>query len=116
MAEESQDEEASLRDYWKKRGVTKKEGKKKREKKKKKKERKGKEEANGTDQDSESTLDGAQLDPTKLTTLTSRHENPFGNLPQDINSNRTSIDLEGIPSSSQQNNSSIHLWHFKTMR
>jgi FtsZ-binding cell division protein ZapB len=91
-----------LRDYWKKRGVTKKEGKKKREKKKKKKERKGKEEANGTDQDSESTLDGAQLDPTKLTTLTSRHENPFGNLPQDINSNRTSIDLEGIPSSSQQ--------------
>ena len=38
MAEESQDEEASLRDYWKKRGVSKKEGKKKREKKKKKNE------------------------------------------------------------------------------
>ena len=107
MAEESQDEESSLRDYWKKKGVTKKEGKKKREKKKKKKERKGKEEADGTDQDSESTPDGAQLDPTKLTILTSRHENPFGNLPQDSNSNRTSINLEGIPSSSQQSNSSV---------
>ena len=107
MAEESQDEESSLRDYWKKRGVTKKEGKKKREKKKKKKERKGKEEADGTGHDSESTPDGAQLDPTKLTILTSRHENPFGNLPQDSNSNRTSINLEGVPSLTQQSNSSV---------
>ena len=64
MAEESQDEESSLRDYWKKRGVTKKEGKKKREKKKKKKERKGKEEADGTDQDSESTLVLAEKGPS----------------------------------------------------
>jgi hypothetical protein len=34
MAEESQDEDISLRDYWKKRGESKKEGKKKRERKK----------------------------------------------------------------------------------
>jgi hypothetical protein len=107
MAEESQDEDSSLRDYWKKRAGSKKEGKKKRERKKKKKEGKGKEEADGTDQDSESTLDGAHLDPTKLTTLTSRNENPIGNLPQDSNSNRTSLDLEEIPSSSQQSNSSL---------
>ncbi len=79
----------------------------KKKKKKKKKEHKGKEEADGTDQDSESTLDGAQLDSTKLITLTSRNENPLGNLPQDSNSNRISLDLEEIPSSSQQSNSSL---------
>ncbi len=104
MEEDCSDEDSSLRDYWKKSAESR---KKKREKKKKKKERKGKEEADGTDQDSESTLDGTQLDPTKLATLTSRNENPLGNLPQDSNSHRTSLDLEETPSSSQQNNSSL---------
>ncbi len=113
MAEESQDEESSLRDYWKKRGVTKKEGKKKRERKKKKNERKGKEEADGTDQDSESTLDGAQLDPTKLTTLTSRHENPLETyLRIEIQTALHLIWRESPP----HLNKAIHLWHFKTMR
>ena len=79
MEEDCSDEDSSLRDYWKKSA----ESRKKKREKKKKKERKGKEEADGTDQESEGTLDGAQLDPTKLTTLTSRNENPLGNLPQD---------------------------------
>jgi hypothetical protein len=107
MEEDCSDEDSSLKDYWKKNAESKKKSKKKREKKKKKKERKGKEEADGTDQESESTLDGTLLDPTKLTTLTSRNENPLGNLPQDSNSNRTSLNLEEAPSSSQQNNSSL---------
>jgi hypothetical protein len=107
MEEDCSDEDSSLRDYWKKNAESK---KKKREKKKKKerkgkKEREGKEEADGTDQESEGTFDGAQLDSTKLTTLTSRNENPLGNLPQDSNSNRTSLDLKETPSSAQQNNS-----------
>jgi hypothetical protein len=107
MEEDCSDDDSSLRDYWKKNAESKMKSKKKREKKKKKKERKSKEEADGTDQESEGTLDGALLDPTKLTTLTSRNENPLGNLPQDSNSNRTSLDLEETPSSSQQNNSSL---------
>ncbi len=99
MAEESQDEDSSLRDYWKKRAESKKEGKKKREKKKK--EGKGKEVFDGTDQESDGTLEGALLDPTRLIALTSRNEKPFENVPQDSNSNRTSLDLEETPSSSQ---------------
>jgi hypothetical protein len=106
MEEDCSDEDSSLRDYWKKNAESKKKRRKKREKKKKK-EGKGKEEADGTDQESEATLDGALLDPTKLTTLTSRNENPLGNLPQNSNSNRTSLNLEGTPSASQQNNSSL---------
>ena len=106
MEEDCSDDDSSLRDYWKKNAESKKKSKKKREKKKKK-EGKGKEEADGTDQESEGTLDGALLDPTKLTTLTSRNEKPLGNLPQDSNSNRTSLDLEETPSSSHQINPSL---------
>ncbi len=100
--EDCSDEDSSLRDYWKKRAEVRKEGTKKREKKKKG--GKGKEEADGTDQESEGTRNGALLDPTKLITLTSRNESSLGNLPQDSNSNRTSLDLEETPSSPHQIN------------
>ncbi len=116
MEEGCLDDDSSLRDYWKKKAEVRKEGKKKREKKKKK-EGNGKEEASGTDPESEGTLDGALLDLTKLTTLTSRNEKPLGNLPQDINSNRTSLDLEESSSSSPQINPSLafQLSDFETL-
>ncbi len=88
MEGDSQEEDATLRDYW-----TKKKEKKKEKEKKKRERRSVSGEAKNQDKEAQEKHKGSQLDTTKLTTLTSADEGTL----------HTSFTSEEIPTSAHYN-------------